>query len=198
MEIIRKNRIRTILRLVGAAAIACACMTAPAPSAQAEAMAVPVDSPEPPNALNSKIATVLNMKGQKIGMVEATAGPHGVMLEISVNSMTPGKHGMHMHAIGACEPDTGFKSAGGHINTMDKGHGLLYPDGPHEGDLPNLVVNADGYGAAQVFSHTLTWDLLSDEDGAALIIHEGTDDHMTQPLGGSGGRAACAAFATAE
>lgn len=203
MHLFQNKTGRAVLGLAAAAMLCGAYLAAPATPAQAEAMAVSADSPAPAPApaaaaLNSKIANVLNKKGQKIGMVEATAGPHGVMLDISVNSMPPGKHGMHMHAVGSCDPDTGFKSAGGHINTMDKGHGLLYADGPHEGDLPNLVVNAEGYGAAQVFSHTLTWDLLSDEDGAALIIHEGTDDHMTQPLGGSGGRAACAAFAPAE
>lgn len=160
--------------------------------ARAEAMAAPSDM------LHKKLGMIVDKEGRNIGTIAATVGPHGTMLDIDVHSLTPGKHGMHMHAIGICDPDAGFKSAGGHINTAGKGHGLLYADGPHEGDLPNLVVGEDGTAKAQIFSHLLTWGLLADEDGAALIIHEGTDDHMTQPLGGSGGRAACGAFATAE
>ena len=31
-----------------------------------------------------------------------------------------------------------------------------------------------------------------DDDGSAAIIHEGRDDHMSQPIGGAGGRVACA------
>ena len=32
---------------------------------------------------------------------------------------------------------------------------------------------------------------LLDEDGSAVIIHEQPDDHLTQPIGGAGGRIAC-------
>ena len=32
---------------------------------------------------------------------------------------------------------------------------------------------------------------LLDEDGSAVIIHENPDDHITQPIGGAGGRVAC-------
>ena len=32
---------------------------------------------------------------------------------------------------------------------------------------------------------------LLDEDGSAVIIHENPDAHLTQPIGGAGGRIAC-------
>ena len=32
---------------------------------------------------------------------------------------------------------------------------------------------------------------LLDADGSAVIIHANPDDHMTQPIGGAGGRIAC-------
>ena len=35
---------------------------------------------------------------------------------------------------------------------------------------------------------------LLDADGTALVIHAEPDDHLTQPIGGSGPRIACAVF----
>ena len=35
-----------------------------------------------------------------------------------------------------------FASAGGHYNPLVHQHGLENPNGPHAGDLPNLVVDA--------------------------------------------------------
>ena len=32
---------------------------------------------------------------------------------------------------------------------------------------------------------------LLDEDASALVIHANPDDHMSQPVGGAGGRVAC-------
>ena len=32
---------------------------------------------------------------------------------------------------------------------------------------------------------------LLDEDGSAVIIHDMPDDHLTQPIGGAGGRIGC-------
>jgi len=32
---------------------------------------------------------------------------------------------------------------------------------------------------------------LLDGDGSAVIIHEHPDDHMSQPIGGAGGRIGC-------
>ena len=36
---------------------------------------------------------------------------------------------------------------------------------------------------------------LLDADGSSLIIHENPDDHTSQPIGGAGGRIACAVIA---
>ena len=72
------------------------------------------------------------------------------------------------------------------------GHGLLNPNGPEGGDLPNIWAAADGSAAMETLSTLFVLSDLSDSDGAALIIHEARDDHMSQPIGGAGGRVACA------
>ena len=93
-----------------------------------------------------------------------------------------------------CTPD--FKQATGHVNPGQVPHGLRHPDGPDSGDLPNLYVGADGSAMAEFFTTGVSvaggdMPALLDEDGSAVIIHEQPDDHLTQPIGGAGGRIAC-------
>ena len=64
------------------------------------------------------------------------------------------------------------------------------------GDLPNLFVGADGSARAEFFTVLVSvaggdMPALLDEDGSAVIIHDQPDDHLTQPIGGAGGRIAC-------
>ena len=70
------------------------------------------------------------------------------------------------------------------------------PEGPDNGDLPNLFAAADGSAAAEFFTTRVSvasgsMPALLDEDGSAVIIHANRDDHLTQPIGGAGGRVAC-------
>ena len=54
-------------------------------------------------------------------------------------------HGVHLHAVGKCEPD--FAAAGGHFDPGPAGN--MDPDANHPfhmGDIPNLQVGADGEG----------------------------------------------------
>ena len=74
-------------------------------------------------------------------------------------------------------------------------HGLRHPDGPDNGDLPNLYVAGDGTARADFYTTCVAVQdgepALLDADGSAVIIHENPDDHMTPPVGGAGGRIAC-------
>ena len=140
-------------------------------------------------------ADLMNAAGAAIGTVEFEQTPTGVLIEVAAADLPPGPHGIHLHSVGACAPD--FTAAGGHINPDGVAHGLRHPDGPDPGDLPNLYVAADGTARAQFFNTRVsivgTGDLpaLLDEDGSAVIIHDQPDDHLTQPIGGAGGRFAC-------
>jgi Cu-Zn family superoxide dismutase len=139
-------------------------------------------------------ADLSDAAGQPVGKATFTAGEGGVLVRIAVTGLKPGPHGFHLHAAGRCEgPD--FKTAAGHFNPAGAQHGLDNPKGHHGGDLPNLVVGADGRGEGQ---GTLTGVTLGEGKaslfqaaGTALVIHADADDGKTDPAGNSGARIAC-------
>ncbi|MBX3445824.1 MAG: superoxide dismutase family protein [Parvibaculaceae bacterium] len=139
------------------------------------------------------------------GTADLTEGPGGVLLRIEVEGLEPGWHGIHFHAVGDCS-DEGFKKSGAHTHheAEKPPHGLLNPEGPDDGDLPNIYADENGVAKAELYSPFVTLTgaegraNLLDEDGAAIVIHEGQDDHMSQPIGGAGDRVACAVIEKAE
>ena len=149
----------------------------------------------PATAADMAAAELVNTDGKAIGEATFEQTPGGVLLFVKVTGLPPGPHGIHLHGTGRCAPD--FKAAKGHINPDKRAHGLRNPDGPDNGDLPNLYVAADGTGAAEFYTTRVSVadgksaPALLDADGSAVIIHANSDDHMTQPIGGAGGRIAC-------
>jgi Cu-Zn family superoxide dismutase len=150
----------------------------------------------------SQSAVIVGESGKSIGTANFTNAPHGLLIKVDVSGLTPGWHGMHIHAVATCA-DPGFKASGGHVHAMDVAastHGLLNEQETDLGDLPNIFAGADGHAAAELFAPHLSLgeapDRLNilDSDGSALIIHAAADDHLTQPIGGAGARVACAAI----
>lgn len=141
-------------------------------------------------------AMMVNVEGETIGEATLTQAPEGVIIYMRVEGLTPGRHGLHMHSVGVCDGAEGFTTAKGHVANSHQGlHGLLNASS-HAGELPNLFVGADGIGEAEFYTTRVTiTDLpgenLLDEDGSTFIIHEAGDDHISQPIGGSGSRVAC-------
>lgn len=145
---------------------------------------------------NRANAELKNASGQVVGSATfvSSGSDGGVKIAVRVNGPAPGPHGIHIHAVGKCDPPD-FASAGGHYNPDGKEHGLGNPDGPHAGDLPVLVVSQDGTGILETTNNLLTnrpkGKELFDTDGAALVIHAAADDQNTDPTGDSGARIAC-------
>jgi superoxide dismutase, Cu-Zn family len=147
----------------------------------------------------SASADILGLSGASIGRAIFTQGPHGVLIDLTVRGLAAGKHGLHFHAVGQCDAAAKFASAQHHMGLDAKPHGLLSPKGHHAGDLPNLVVGADGTGAGEFYSQDVQISgktnkgkmLLLDSDGSSLILHEKADNGFDQPSGGAGGRVAC-------
>jgi Cu-Zn family superoxide dismutase len=143
----------------------------------------------------SATAELKDAKGQTVGQVTLKEGKNEVTLSAKVTNLTPGEHAIHVHTVGMCEvPD--FKTAGGHFNPENKKHGMMNPEGPHAGDMPNLKIGADGKGVYKgtLKGVTLTGsgaNSLFHEGGTAVVIHEKEDDMKTDPAGNAGARVAC-------
>ena len=141
-------------------------------------------------------ADVINNKGETIGKasLRGAGGATVIRLALKPGALTPGWHGIHLHAVGDCSDHDKFMASKGHVNHNAKKHGLLNAEGPDGGDLPNVFAASDGSVNAEVATATpLIGDKgLKDADGSALVIHANEDDHVSQPIGGAGARVACA------
>ncbi len=186
------------LAFAGTAALAQAPQGAqtPAPAPASPTAAAPKAGPAGPVRAHATI------KGDGItgnaDFVEHDMGAGRVVdVTISVAGLKPGMHGVHLHAIGKCEPD--FAAAGGHFDPGPAGN--MDPDANHPfhmGDLPNLNVGPNGRGSMRATTSRVTVSegplSLFDADGSAVIIHGNPDRGITgEPKSGvSGGpRVAC-------
>ena len=147
-------------------------------------------------------AALTNGEGASAGSATFRQGPQGVVIRVEATGLTPGWHGIHLHAVGTCDGPA-FQSAGSHVHggTGEAVHGLLNENQSDSGDLPNVYADAQGRVNAEVFTtfarlaDSGAGDHLLDEDGSAILIHASPDDHTSQPIGGSGDRVACGVIA---
>jgi superoxide dismutase, Cu-Zn family len=144
------------------------------------------------DGLNAR-AQLMNRDGQRIGEAILRDGPNGVVVELALTGAPPGVRAIHVHQTGRCTPD--FDAASDHWNPRGRAHGILNADGPHAGDLPNLHIPQNGRLTTEFFLRDARLrdgsDPLLGGDGSALVLHEGADDHRTNPGGDSGARIAC-------
>ena len=142
-------------------------------------------------------ADLVSPSGAPVGTVRLSERDGRIVVAAKVDGLEPGFHGFHVHAIGSCVgPD--FASAGGHLNLG----GVSHPE--HVGDMPVLLVNADGTAKATFGTDRFRLADLFGRDGSAIIVHAGPDnyanipdrydpdpDETTLATGDSGGRVAC-------
>ena len=146
-----------------------------------------------------------DIKGEGItgtaDFVESQQGTGKIVnITITVSGLKAGMHGVHLHAVGKCEPD--FAAAGGHFDPGPASN--TDPDANHPfhmGDVPNLEVGKDGKGTLKAVTTRVTLSdgplSIFDADGTAVIIHGNEDKGITgEPKSGvSGGpRVACGVF----
>ncbi len=141
-------------------------------------------------------AELEDANGNPVGSATFTEGAGGVTINVNLQpgqqAVEPGEHGIHLHRVGSITPD--FEAAGEHFNPTDAQHGFNNPEGPHGGDLENIIVNEDGSANYQTAAALVTLsgaqNSLLDSDGSALVIHQSADDYQTDPSGESGDRVA--------
>jgi Cu-Zn family superoxide dismutase len=131
---------------------------------------------------------VKNAKGQVLGTLALKQERSGVHVSGRLTGLPPGKHAIHFHDGGMCEPPD-FRTAGSHFNPTGKRHSS------HAGDLGNLVVNANGSVTVDLIAKDVTLfarpNSVAGSPGAAFVVHAGEDDLRTEPDGKSGLRIAC-------
>jgi superoxide dismutase, Cu-Zn family len=151
--------------------------------------------------------------------IEFTGGYATVTVETTApGKLTPGFHGMHIHAVGKCEANsvapTGgapgdFNSAGAHFQKAGHtGH-------PASGDLASLQVRQDGTAKLVTTTDAFTAEDLLGGAKTAIIVHEKADnfanipperyqqangapppDETTMATGDAGKRVACGVIGT--
>ena len=141
-------------------------------------------------------ATLRLANGLPGGTAQLLSAGSQVNISIALAGISPGAHGVHLHAVGSCEaPD--FTSAGGHLNPGNRQHGSDNPAGTHLGDLPNAMIGSGGAGTLSATLPGTRDDVLArifDGDGTVIVVHADADDYRTDPTGNAGGRIACGVF----
>jgi Cu-Zn family superoxide dismutase len=183
--------------------LALLAVTAGAAAALAFTASAQNSGPAPQKPAPTATAALKTSDGKDAGAATFWTGPRGVVVRLTGQGWPAGWHAIHFHAKGDCS-DAKFEAAGGHINHAESKipHGLLNPEGPDFGDLPNVYAAADGSVNAEVFwsANSARADAkvdLLDADGSALVVHANEDDHVSQPIGGAGPRIACGVITAA-
>jgi superoxide dismutase, Cu-Zn family len=114
---------------------------------------------------------VVDRAGDLVGIARLTELGPGVALDLQGFRLPPGVHGIHIHAVGACDPPD-FHSAGPLFTTGRE------PPGKPVGALPDLTVRADGSTHYRWFLHDVSLDREAADSlvagpGTALVLHVG-------------------------
>ena len=149
----------------------------------------------PAPAADQARAEMLDRDGNSLGVIELEQTENGVLLTGSLENLPAGAHAFHIHQTGKCDAAGGFESAGGHLSG-GREHGFRVGAGPHPGDMSN--VHGGGMLDVETFNPLVSLAdtpgdraALLDNDGSALVIHDGADDYRSQPSGDAGSRIAC-------
>ncbi|CAJ1585778.1 superoxide dismutase[Cu-Zn] [[Mycobacterium] wendilense] len=140
-------------------------------SGSADKLSVPIN-----DASGAQVATAT---------FEFSSGFAKVTVETTgTGKLTPGFHGLHLHSVGKCEPNSvapdggapgDFLSAGGHFQAPGhSGH-------PASGDLTSLQVRQDGSALLVTTTDAFTQDDVLAGDQTAIIIHEKADNFANIP-----------------
>ena len=147
--------------------------------------------PERGAGVTQGIAVLHPTQGSKVqGVVSFAKEKDGIRVVASIDGLSPGLHGFHLHEYGDCSsPDA--NSAGGHFNPMNMPHGGPTSEKRHAGDFGNILADSSGHGKLTLVVPELSFEGANSIIGRGVVVHAQADDFTTQPTGASGPRVAC-------
>lgn len=138
-------------------------------------------------AAQSIITVLKNADGAEIATAKFDFGNGFATVTIATTGpghLAPGFHGVHIHKVGKCEPNSvapdggepgDFLSAGGHFQVPGRSAE------PDSGYLPSLQVRQDGTGMLATTTDAFGMDDLLTGQKTAIIIHAGADNFANIP-----------------
>jgi len=151
-----------------------------------------------------KLTTQLNTADGKHvadATIDFTSGYATVTVETTAAGiLTPGFHGLHIHAVGKCEANSVAPTGGQSADFLSAGDHLQVPghtEQPASGDLPPLLVRSDGSGKLVATSDGFTADQLKGPEGSSIVLHQGADIGV-QNTANSDRRIACGVISPAS
>lgn len=131
-----------------------------------------------------KLSTQLNTAdGKRVAdaTVDFVNGYATVTVEtVATGDVSPGFHGLHIHAGGQCDANAVATSGGQTVN----------------GELPPLLVRSDGGGKLVATSDSFTEDQLKGPEGSSIVLLQGAE--MGTAAAESGQRLACGVLSPAS
>ena len=144
-------------------------------------------------SLNEGLVSTLKCDhGKTHGIVYMNQINEGVLFQVFIKGLPPGKKGFHVHKRGNITEHC--KTLDSHYNPDGFQHGGLNEPYSHRGDLGNLEINQYGELETSFISHKLT---LIELLGRSLVIHNQEDDlgrgndYESKTTGNSGSRLCC-------
>ncbi len=120
-------------------------------------------------------ADLRTVEGASAGTVSFDEHDGDVEVTIDVEGLEPGYHGVHVHAVGKCEPDSAAPTGGAPGAFLSAGPHLQVAGStavPESGDLVSVVVHEDGTATTTVTTTAFTLEDLQGEQGTSVVVHQ--------------------------
>uniref|UniRef100_UPI00358EC15E copper chaperone for superoxide dismutase-like isoform X2 n=1 Tax=Myxine glutinosa TaxID=7769 RepID=UPI00358EC15E len=116
--------------------------------------------------------TMLEGRGPECGVVRLMqVSSDCCLIEGTVDRLTPGLHGLHVHSLGDLTAD--WLSCGGHFNPRGGAHGEPTDENSHAGDLGNILADEHGSASFRMASNKIhVWNII----GRSVVVTEREDD----------------------
>ena len=108
------------------------------------------------------------------GTIEFKEISNKIEIIVSIEGLSPGYHGFHIHEAG--DLTQSCKSACAHFNPEGKNHGGPTDKERHVGDLGNIYADKNGKVKQKIYDNKIKLSGKNSIIGRCVVIHEKADD----------------------